>query len=383
MLWAGFVPRKTIQQVLETDPKRHVILLAACAGIASVLSFFLGANISLIEWRTVLALILGGSAFGVISLFVSTALYRWTGRWIGGAASLVELRAAYAFGSLPLIWALPVCALILVIPGAAPIAGYVMSVLNVWSVVVFLIMIATVQQFKFWKTMLNATLVTAVSLVAALLVRAFLFQPFSIPSGSMKPTLLVGDVILVSKYSYGYTHYSLPFSPTLFEGQLWGSAPQRGDVAVFRLPKDASVDYVMRVIGLPGDRVQMIDGVLHINGEPVKRERIEDWMETERERVKRWRETLPNGVSYATLDLVPNGFYDNTPVYQVPAGHYFVMGDNRDNSNDSRVLRQVGYIPLENFIGRVELHRRFSVGGPTDSLGTRCFKASIAHPAHP
>ena len=174
------------------------------------------------------------------------------------------------------------------------------------------------------------------------MIRTFLFQPFNIPSGSMKATLLVGDYLFVSKYSYGYSHYSFPFSPPLFSGRIFGSQPDRGDIVVFRLPKDDSVDYIKRVIGLPGDRIRMIDGLLHINGQPIKRERIEDFIETEETeratRVKRWRETLPNGVSYTTLDLIDNGFYDNTQEYVVPAGQYFMMGDNRDNSTDSRVL---------------------------------------------
>jgi signal peptidase I len=196
------------------------------------------------------------------------------------------------------------------------------------------------------------------ALIIAAIIRTFLFQPFNIPSGSMKDTLLVGDYLFVSKYTYGYSHYSLPYSPPLFSGRIMGSQPSRGDVIVFRLPKDDSVDYIKRVIGLPGDRIQMINGLLHINGDPVKRERIDDYVETEEgrtQRVKRWRETLPNGVSYSTLDLVENGFYDNTQVYTVPADHLFMMGDNRDNSTDSRVLSQVGYIPLENIIGRAEI----------------------------
>ncbi|ARQ01536.1 signal peptidase I [Pseudorhodoplanes sinuspersici] len=197
------------------------------------------------------------------------------------------------------------------------------------------------------------------ALIIALVIRTFLFQPFNIPSGSMKETLLVGDYLFVSKYSYGYSQYSFPLSPPLFNGRIFGSPPDRGDVVVFRLPKDDSTDYIKRVIGLPGDRIQMINGLLHINGEPVKRERIDDFIETEESdraiRVKRWRETLPNGVSYTTLDLQDNGFYDNTQEYVVPADHYFMMGDNRDNSTDSRVLSQVGYVPFSHLIGRAQI----------------------------
>jgi signal peptidase I len=197
------------------------------------------------------------------------------------------------------------------------------------------------------------------ALIIALVIRTFLFQPFNIPSGSMEETLLVGDYLFVSKYSYGYSHYSLPFSPPLFSGRIWSANPQRGDVVVFRLPKDDSIDYIKRVIGLPGDHIQMINGLLHINGEPVKRERIEDFVDTDENgrtmRVKRWRETLPNGVSYTTLELIENGFYDNTPVYEVPPGNFFMMGDNRDNSTDSRVLSEVGYVPFENLIGRAQI----------------------------
>ena len=196
------------------------------------------------------------------------------------------------------------------------------------------------------------------ALIIALVIRTLLFQPFNIPSESMKATLLVGDYLFVSKYSYGYTHYSLPFSPRLFSGRIFGSALKRGDVVVFRLPRDDSVDYIKRVVGLPGDMIQMIDGVLNINGTPVKRERVEDYVSDEdgvAQRVKQFRETLPNGVSYVTMDLTDNGFLDNTQVYTVPPDHYFMMGDNRDNSTDSRVLSQVGYVPYENIIGKAQI----------------------------
>src|ERR1700726_2757322 len=169
------------------------------------------------------------------------------------------------------------------------------------------------------------------ALIIALVIRTFLFQPFNIPSGSMKATLLVGDYLFVSKYSYGYTPFSCPSPPPLFPGRIWASPPPRGDVVVFRLPKDDSTDYIKRVIGLPGDRIRMIGGLLHINGVPVKRERVSDFIDDENgsnERVRRWRETLPNGVSYESLDLQDNGYLDNTEEYTVPPGNYFMMGDN-------------------------------------------------------
>ena len=201
------------------------------------------------------------------------------------------------------------------------------------------------------------------ALIIALVIRTFLFQPFNIPSGSMKETLLIGDYLFVSKYSYGYSKYSFPFSPSLFEGRIWSGTPERGDIVVFRLPRDDSTDYIKRVIGLPGDRIQMVEGVLHINGEPVKRERMDDFIDEENGRtmrIKRWRETLPNGVSYTTLDLQDSGYLDDWPTplgtnYTVPDGHYFMMGDNRDNSTDSRALSQVGPVPFENIVGKAQI----------------------------
>ncbi|MFS2326284.1 MULTISPECIES: signal peptidase I [Brucella] len=195
------------------------------------------------------------------------------------------------------------------------------------------------------------------ALLLALVIRSLLFQPFSIPSGSMRPTLLEGDYLFVSKYAYGYSRYSLPFGLDLFNGRIWGAEPKRGDVVVFKLPSDTNIDYIKRVIGLPGDRVQMRGGVLYINDVAVKRERVgtidnPDVTEVNRP-VEVYRETLPNGVTYDTLDLAPNSIGDDTRVFEVPAGHYFMMGDNRDNSLDSRF--GVGYVPYENLVGRANI----------------------------
>ena len=193
-------------------------------------------------------------------------------------------------------------------------------------------------------------------------IRTVAFEPFNIPSGSMIPTLLVGDYLFVSKFSYGYSAQTLTFGLPLFSGRILGSPPQRGDVAVFRLPKDTSVDYMKRVIGLPGDRVQVKEGRLYINGQMIERREIEPYVSTTQlgQRIvqHQYIETLPgtdNGAptEHRILEISDNQLYDNTQEFVVPPAHYFMMGDNRDNSLDSRA--DVGYVPVENFVGRAEV----------------------------
>jgi len=195
------------------------------------------------------------------------------------------------------------------------------------------------------------------ALLLALVIRTLFFQPFSIPSGSMRPTLLEGDYLFVTKWAYGYSRYSLPFGPNLFSGRIWGSAPERGDVVVFKFPPNPSIDYIKRVVGLPGDHIQMKDGQLFINGAGVPREKVGQIDNPDITEVNRpvdvYRETLPNGVSYDTLDLSPNSIGDNTREFVVPPDHYFMMGDNRDNSSDSRFT--VGFVPAENLVGRANI----------------------------
>ncbi|WP_135469596.1 signal peptidase I [Crenalkalicoccus roseus] len=196
-------------------------------------------------------------------------------------------------------------------------------------------------------------------------IRTVAIEPFNIPSGSMIPTLLVGDYLFVSKYSYGYSRYSLPFGPPLFEGRIFGRLPERGDVAVFKLPRDTSQDYIKRIIGLPGDRVQMRSGVLYLNGQPVRREFLGPYVaegDGPRMTVRLFREVLPDGRAHKIIEQTDDGPLDNTPEFRVPAGHVFALGDNRDNSLDSRVQNAVGFVPVQNLVGRAEFIF-FSVDG--------------------
>jgi signal peptidase I len=216
---------------------------------------------------------------------------------------------------------------------------------------------------EFWEILK----VVVQALVIAFVVRIFLFQPFTIPSSSMEGTLLVGDYVFVSKYSYGYSKYSFGIPtffwsevlPLNFSGRVVPGEPKRGDVIVFRKPAEPSIDYIKRLVGLPGDEIQVQDTIVYINGVAVPRVRVDDFVESKGGKtfnVARYEETLPNGVKYRVLDRVSEHNLENTGKFKVPAGHYFMMGDNRDNSSDSRDPNGgVGFVPFENLIGKAQI----------------------------
>lgn len=248
------------------------------------------------------------------------------------------------------------------------------------------------QQYP-WNDSLK-TIVIAILL--ALVFRSFAFEPFHIPSGSMKSTLLVGDYLFVSKYSYGYSRYSFPFGLPVFKGRIFEDKPKRGDIVVFRFPKNPRIDFIKRVIGLPGDHIQVRQGIVYINGKALLRTPEGTFEETEGRSaacmedyegparseefwqqmpelmrkptdssfaVPKFAETLPEGKVIHILKECERVLADNTPVYKVPEDHYFMMGDNRDNSSDSRL--SVGFVPKENLIGRAEIIF-FSIDGTAE-----------------
>lgn len=215
-----------------------------------------------------------------------------------------------------------------------------------------------VEKKKTASSELRETIVVVVeALLIALVFRTFIYQPFSIPTASMQSSLMIGDYFLASKFAWGYGRYSFPFGIVPMTGRVFGGLPERGDIAVF-FNAPTGEEYVKRVIGLPGDTIQVSDGILNINGTPVERELIGQGMDKDSSGytvpVTLYTETLPNGVSHTIQEIADNGPLDNTGEYHVPDGHYFMMGDNRDRSQDSRVLSVVGYVPVTNLIGKAE-----------------------------
>ena len=197
--------------------------------------------------------------------------------------------------------------------------------------------------------------VLGIALIIAVLIRSFLFQPFYIPSSSMEPTLLVGDRIFVSKYAYGYSKHSFPFSPPILQKRIFSSKPNYGDLVVFKTPSDNRTDFIKRVIGLPGDKIRIIDGQIEINENLIIRKKDNDFIDVDKngnnKRIRKYLEYFDQ-IEIEVLDIMDQGIVDNTSLYIVPENHFFVMGDNRDNSQDSRFINSVGYIPMENLVGK-------------------------------
>ncbi len=349
--------------------------LALCGvmGAEQALSFLFNASVSEPDWQTfgLWALIL--MPFAVINVYVSAFVIRFFGRLMGSGAGRDRIRTVLAWGAAPLLWAGLLSALLFVLKGwlgndlVVQSGAALLGGAGLCSFLVTVAMLKEVQKLSWARAFAGyAAALLLTVLIVALPIRTFLWQPFNIPSGASAPTLIVGDYLFVSKSSYGYSRYSFPFGLGLLSGRIFFSQPDRGDVIVFKKPADNSTDYIKRLVGLPGDRIQMINGVLNINGVPVKRERVEDKIEDTNcglhAPVHIYRETLPNGRSHLiqklseTCPLERTAAGDDTEVFIVPPKHYFMMGDNRDNSADSRFSTAgVGYVPEENLVGRAEV----------------------------
>ena len=215
----------------------------------------------------------------------------------------------------------------------------------------------SVEEKRFLNTFTDNLKTVILAIFIALIIRSLWLEPFRIPSGSMYPTLRVGDYLFVTKYTYGYSRYSFPFGLPIFNGRVWYESPERGDVVVFKFPKDTHTDFIKRIIGLPGDKVQVKNGRLYINNEQIERSEVGRYIIDEYvsmpEFYIQYTETLPNGVEHQILEISDNEpRVDDTDEFIVPEDSFFVMGDNRDRSDDSRI--RVGFVPKENLVGKAK-----------------------------
>jgi signal peptidase I len=385
-------PQATIRRIQRNPHMGRALFVAALAGIAGALSLVLepagrgGPELA----RLLPALAIGGLVLNIVSIYIGSAATAVLGWLLGGKAAIRDMRLAFAWSQVPLAFALvPVLIVqsiallgVFGLSGLAATEGYksaliavsvILGILDVWTFFLMVRTIGAVQGFGVFRSMLNLFGLALFAVILALPIRFFAYQPFTIPSASMAPTLIPGDYVFASKFAYGYSRFSLPI-PLGITGRVWGAEPKRGDLAIFRLPSDTSFDYVARVVGLPGDRVQMIGGVLQINGKPVELRRTEDFVGAAsicnrgrkgEAQMARYVETLPGGRQYEILDCRAGSEGDETAVFEVPAGHYFMLGDNRDNSNDSRF--GVGFVPYENLVARVSVIV-FSMSGENGTL---------------
>jgi signal peptidase I len=363
-------PQAAINAVVQRAGRSYTLVLAALMGVATAIG--VAALIPNLHWFAVVTVaVLIGPFAGLLALYVDGALLSWIGRPLGGSASQSKLRTAIAWAAVPNI-----AALLIVLGGIAvykqdflrafavpdgvddPVllsVAVIAGLFPLWAVFLRIRTVGAVQRFGVIRATANVAASLLTMLMVAAAIRIFLFQPFSVPSISMEPALRVGDNFYADKRSYGWSRYSFPFDAG-FEGRLGAAAPLRGDIVVFKLPSDPKSDYIKRVIGLPGDEILMQHGVLHINGTPVPKRSIGDvTVQTGDGRthtIPSFEETLPEGRKIIVLDMEPDGPFDSVGPFKVAPGHYFMMGDNRDNSMDSRSIEQVGLIPAENIFAR-------------------------------
>lgn len=362
-----FRPQAAIREVVRRKGQGATFALAGVAMAADLL----GVGSQTVHWFAQLTFALAlALPLGMAGLYVGGALVSWVGWLLAGKASQRHVRAALAWSGAPSLIAL------LILIGAAlalredfvaltqltPRASFTLIgiiaaliLLALWSWVLMLRTLGAVEGFGIWRSIALATLSTVILLVASFGFRDIVLEPFSIPSASMEPTLLVGDVLFARKLAYGLGRYSFVFDAG-FAGRIWGAEPRRGDLVIFRGVADPDTSYVKRVVGLPGEEIAMSGGVLLINGVAVPRELQEtNMIKTDSGSfivISRYRETLPAGPSYSVFDSEPAGLLDTVPPIRVPAGWYYVLGDNRDNSVDSRTA-SFGMVPADNLIGRV------------------------------
>lgn len=363
-------PQRMIKHTAGKTSTVLMLLLGAAEGIYTAY-FLVGerantSGSSLVNW--LLFATAAGAVFGIAYLYLNAAIMAGLGRLLRGRATMSELREAQAWSQVPLLYVLPL------ILGALGVFGvnslkqitleedlsnpYLLfiallsSVAGLYSLFLLVRMVGAVQNFGIFRSILNASGLSAI-LIPLQVIRIFAFQPFSIPSSSMAPTLLPGDTIFANKFSYGYGRYSF-LADAGFSGRLIAREPERGDIAIHVLPNSGGVTYVKRIIGLPGDKIDMNGTSIEINGITLSHKylgRAEDVFGSEFSGYLRYQETLPSGVSYEVFYRDGEQSQREDGTWTVPSGHYFMIGDNRDNSSDSR-FSQIGYIPYDNLVGR-------------------------------
>jgi signal peptidase I len=373
-LW--FHPGAAIEQIVAQRSEAGTIGLAAIVAAVEGVLFVSGPLGLLVVgraasfWTSILVIAIASAIVGVVGFYVIGFLVYGLAKGLGGSGSALATRAALIWSSTPLLVssAIVLAASFALVEGSSNLGvQIVLAFLNlvgaIWSIVLTVAMLARIQRFAAWRA-LTAWLVGDViaAFAIAMLIRAFVFQPFNAPSTSMAPTILAGDYFFVSKWDYGYGRYSFPFGPSFVRGRIFSREPHRGDVIVFRNTEN-DTDYIKRIIGLPGDRVQLIHGRVFINGTIVDRRPIEPFELRDPfgklKSVPAYDEILPEGATHRIIQIEgDDGFLSNTPVYETPPGAYFVLGDNRDNSIDSRTPQDkdgLGSVPFDNLIGRVRI----------------------------